>query len=236
MSAIEKSQCLLFVVSPSLLANEWCEYAFQHAVAERYRNMVFIIYREIPPKTWTDHMEPLKRAINVAKHKVTWPGAHKSKGKSIKLCLSLECTGCENTDHMCYGSKCTIDGRRGEQNAQTLIDIDHNVKDEMKEFKNESEKDGQNVENEDVNCNIQIEKPKEILPRKDNVQTRCQIIFRRCFTLIGKNSKEEKIEKFWKQLRVALPPKLSPTNKYKPKKKHHIFQNQLSNSSQKALL
>ena len=95
MSFLESSQCLLVIVSDGILADDWCRFILNYALHLESRNLVFLLYRKVT--TWTDSPEDkmLKRAIKVASHIVTWSDMAANNGRSSAVCLS--CLGMDGS-------------------------------------------------------------------------------------------------------------------------------------------
>ncbi len=211
---MQKSQCLMFILSPAFLEYEWCEYMFQHAVAQKYRDMVFVIYKHIPKQLWTTQMEPMKSAVSVALHKVTWPDAqNKTSLPSLNVCKwIIPCAKYkdETDDSVTKVEKENPDeeGKRNETDKNAVC------------LKN---KQGNKTNNDRTEILTQTSKTGESnsSPVKDDHK-----YYR------SRSVKEKDIELFWKKLRYALRPRLSIQGTEEKSQMRNTSQRELLNKTE----
>ena len=226
MSFMERSQCLLVLVSDGLLADDWCRFILNYALQLESRNIVFVLYRKVT--TWTDSPEDtmLRRAIKVASHKVTWP-ATVENGRDACRPLYTVCLYCIGTHPV--SDQCSRMGQENVQESPFLVsyigdrstgngncDGNSSVIDGVHVSNLPSRNDQRVLSNNEINSRPA---PRTVdSPSPADVTTCCCY---QCYsppdqhmsegdniTSTGRRQMDAREARFWKQLRLVLPPRV----------------------------
>ena len=237
MSFLESSQCLLVLVSDGTLADDWCRFILNYTLQLESRNLVFVLYRKITTWTDSPEDSMLRRAIKVASHKVTWPATvENDQGNSNSL--FAVCLGCFGTNEFpCCHRLADHTGMdqfngAGQGNMQESQFKMSYIGDRSTENgncdRNSSVTDGVHVSNTPDSKDQRLLSSSEVnststtrtidSSSSSHITTCCcypchsvpdpQVLGDDNRTSPGRQQMSAREARFWKQLRLALPPKV----------------------------
>ena len=237
MSFLESSQCLLVLVSDGTLADDWCRFILNYALQLESRNIVFVLYRKVTTWTDSPEDSMLRRAIKVASHKVTWPDMV-ANDREISNSLLAVCLNCfETNEFPCcrrFNNHTGLDefngmGQGNIQESQFQVSyIGDRSTANGNCNGNSSVTDGVHVSNTSTNNGQGVLSNSEVnstsLTRTIDSSSSSHITTCCCYpchsvpdpqmlednnrTPPGRQQISAREARFWKQLRLALPPKV----------------------------